>query len=137
MIDKEDEIYDSVYRDIIAQYSDCYVTSTYVNKPPKFPCVSIVQATNQVFRYTQDTTHDEVQALLLFDVNVYSSKVDTAKSEAKAIMNVVDDGFAKLGFVRMMLEPIPNERDASIYRLVSRYRGIIDKNGVVYRYYRR
>lgn len=137
MIDKEDEIFDSVYREIIAEYPNCEIVGTYVNKPTKLPCVSIVQASNQVFRYTQDTSRDEIHALLLFDVNVYSARKDTAKSEAKAIMRIVDGAFAKIGFVRMMLEPIPNERDASIYRLVSRYRGIIDENGVVYRYYRR
>ena len=48
-------------------------------------------------------------------------------------MSVIDSEFARLGFMRIMYNPIPNELDATIYRLVARYRAVVSKDKVIYR----
>jgi hypothetical protein len=41
-------------------------------------------------------------------------------------MKVIDDVMFSMNFKRMALTPVPNMEDASIYRLVARYRVMTD-----------
>lgn len=59
----------------------------------------------------------------MYEVNVFSNKTGYKKSEAKAIMDTIDDQFAALGFTRTMCNPVSNLQDATIYRIVARYLG--------------
>ena len=38
-----------------------------------------------------------------------------------------------LNFTRTMLEPVPNQDDATIYRMLGRYRAVISKEKTIYR----
>ena len=67
------------------------------------------------------------------EVNVYSNKGVNKKTECKNIMGVIDGAMATLGFSRTMLNPIPNMEEATIYRILGRYRAVISKNKFVYR----
>jgi hypothetical protein len=68
-----------------------------------------------------------------YEVNIYSNKSSGKKSECKAIATLIDNEFATLGFSRRMLQPIPNIDDATIYRMVGKYRAVVSKNNEIYR----
>ena len=104
-----------------------------MKSPPSFPCVSLVEADNQSYRQSQTTDSLENHASLLYEVNIYSNKTKGKKAECKAIAAIIDNELARLGFTRSMLNPIPNEEDATIYRMVGRYKAIVSKNNVIYR----
>jgi hypothetical protein len=70
-----------------------------------------------------------------FVCEIYSNKASGKKAECKAIQNIVDDVMGELGITRTLLYPTPNLIDATVYRLTSRYRCIVDKDGRIY--YRR
>ena len=70
----------------------------------------------------------ENAAEVMYSVNVYSNHASRKKDEAKAIASLVDEAFEASGFTRTLKEQIPNEHNASIYRLVMRYEGIVGKD---------
>lgn len=133
MIDIENDIFNTVARDVRAKYPDIYMVGEYVKTPPKFPCVSLVEMDNQSYQRTEDSGSSENHASVMYEVNVYSNKTVGKKSECKAIAALIDEQMLALGFARTMLQPIPNLDDATIYRMVGRYSAIISKNKVVYR----
>ena len=69
----------------------------------------------------------------MYSVNVYTNTVGYKKTEAKDIMETVDEEFTKLGFARTMCNPVSNLQDATIYRIVARYQASVDKNFYIYR----
>jgi hypothetical protein len=70
----------------------------------------------------------------MYTANVYSNKSSGKKSECKSIMAIIDDEMQDMGFVRVGSGPMaaPNA-NASIYRMVARYRATISKDKTTYR----
>lgn len=75
----------------------------------------------------------ENHAQVLYEVNVYSNKTSGKKTECKAIIALIDSKMEALGFTRTLMNPVPNEEDATVYRMVARYRAIVSKNKTIYR----
>lgn len=114
-------------------YPKIYMTGEYVKSPPSFPCVSLIETDNQVYRNTRDSGCIENHAQVLYEVNVYSNKTSGKKTECKAIIALIDSKMEALGFTRTLMNPVPNEEDATVYRMVARYRAIVSKNKTIYR----
>lgn len=133
MIDIETEIFNSISVKVREKYSQIFLTGEYVKSPPSFPCASIVEVDNQIYRNTRTTECIENHAQLLYEVNVYSNKHNGKKSECKEIISFIDSIFGRYGFTRIFLNPVPNEEDATIYRMVARYRAIVSKDKIIYR----
>lgn len=133
MIDIEIELIDRISAKLREQCEEVYVTGEYVKSPPTFPCVSIVEVDNQVYRNGRDSGEIENFAQVAYEINVYSNKKVGRKTECKRIMGIADLEMAKLGFTRTVYTPVQNERDATIYRIVTRYRAVVDKNKTIYR----
>ena len=133
MINVENEIFNIIAKAVRAVYPDIYIIGEYVKSPPKFPCVSLVEMDNSAYTRTQTSSSVENHAELMYELNVYSNKKSGKKSECKAIASLIDDELAALGFSRTMLQPIPNLEDATIYRMVGRYRAVVSKDKNIFR----
>ena len=137
MINIEEEVFgeisDKVYARFGDKYPDLFMTGEYVKSPPSFPCVSIVEMDNAVLRSSLTSTGRENHAVVMYEVNVYSNKKDGSKAECKEIIAYVDELLMELNFYRMMLEPIPNVDDATVYRMLGRYRAVISKDKTIFR----
>ena len=133
MINIESEIFNIVTKALREKYPSIYVVGEYVKSPSKFPCVSIIEEDNSVYNRTQTNGSLENHAELMYEVNIYSNKASGKKSECKDIASLLDNEFATLGFSRTMLQPIPNGDDATIYRMVGRYRGVASKDKRIFR----
>lgn len=133
MIDIESEVFNIVSKATRAKYPKIYMTGEYVKSPPSFPCVSLIETDNQIYRNTRDSGTIENHAQVLYEVNVYSNKTSGKKAECKAIIAFIDTQMEALGFTRTLMNPVPNEEDATIYRMIARYRAIISKNKTIYR----
>lgn len=133
MIDIESEIFNIVAGKVREKYPKIFITGEYVKSPPSFPCASIVEADNQINSSTRTSGCIENHAQLLYEVNVFSNKKSGKKAECKEIISFIDKQLEMLGFTRILLNPIPNEQDATIYRMVGRYRAIVSKEKVIYR----
>lgn len=133
MIDVETEVFSIISTKVRETYTGIFITGEYVKSPPSFPCVSLLEADNAIYRSTRTTDSMENHAELLYEVNIYSNKTKGKKAECKDIASIIDSEFANMGFTRIMLNPIPNEEDATIYRMVGRYKAIVSKNNMIYR----
>lgn len=133
MIDVENEIFSAVSEKVREKYSEVFMTGEYVKSPSSFPCVSIIETDNQAYRNTRTTERIENHAQVVYEVNVYSNKRTGKKTECKEILGLVDKQLEALGFTRTLMTPVPNEGDATIYRMVARYRAVVSKENVIYR----
>ena len=133
MIDIENEIFTIVANAVRTVYPDIYMTGEYVKSPTIFPCVSLVEMDNQAYTKTQSSDSGENHADLMYELDIYSNKKSGKKSECKKIASLIDNEMAALNFSRVMLQPIPNMDDATIYRMKGRYRAVVSKNNEIYR----
>lgn len=133
MIDMENEIFNEVSERVREKYPNIFMTGEYVKSPSSFPCVSLVEADNATFRNSQTTDGRENHAAVMYELNVYSNKTKGKKAECKEIVAFIDEILMGLNFTRLMLEPVPNQDEATIYRMLGRYRAVISKNKTIYR----
>ena len=133
MIDVEKEIFTEVADAIQTEYPDCFVTGEYAPGAPSFPCVSLVEIDNASWEDTMTQEGTDVHAAVTYEVNVYSNKTAGKKAECRQIASFVDNLLLGMNFTRIMLQPIPNVRDATIYRITGRYRALVDANLTLYR----
>jgi hypothetical protein len=125
MIDCENEVYTLIAQALRAEYSAIDIASEYVKSPSAFPHVSVVMMDNSIMEQTIDSGDHEV-AIVMFEINVFSNKAKGKKSECKKIMSIIDGVMTPRNFRRLSMTPVPNMEDASIYRLVARYRAATD-----------
>lgn len=133
MIDIETEIFNEVSAKVQDQYPDIFMTGEYVKTPSSFPCVSLVEVDNATFRNTQTTESKENHVAVMYELNVYSNRTKGKKAECKEIASFIDEILMGLNFTRTMLEPVPNQDNATIYRMLGRYRAVISKEKTIYR----
>jgi hypothetical protein len=133
MIDIESSVFSIVAQAVREKYPKIFMTGEYVMSPSSFPCVSLVEIDNAVYRNSSTNTVEENHAAVTYEVNVYSNKSTGKKAECKAIIGLIDTQLANLGFTRTMLEPIPNMDEATIYRMLGRYRAVVSKEHTIYR----
>lgn len=133
MIDMETEIFNEVSAKVQKQYPDIFMTGEYVKTPPSFPCVSLVEVDNATFRNTQTTESKENHVAVMYELNVYSNRTKGKKAECKEITGFIDELLMGLNFTRTMLEPVPNQDNATIYRMLARYRAVVSKDKILFR----
>ena len=133
MIDIESEVFGVISNAVRSAYPGSYVSGEYVKAPPTFPAVLLVEMDNVVYDKTQTSDNVENHATITYDVEVFSNKTSGKKSECKAIASLIDNELAALGFSRVMLQPIPNMDDATIYRIKGRYRAVASKDNTIFR----
>lgn len=133
MIDIETALFSTMAGVLRGKYSNILVAGEYTDTPARFPAVIISEIDNSVLqRMTTYAPYMENAASVAYEVNVYTNTIGYKKSEAKDIMQTVDEEFAKLGFTRTSCNPIANLQDATIYRMVARYQGVVDKFNRIY-----
>ena len=133
MINIENDVFSRVAQIVRNKYPNIYMSGEYVKSPPSFPAVSLVEMDNSAYSRTQTSSSVENHAELMFEADIYSNKKSGKKSECKAIAELIDNEMAALGFSRIMLQPIPNIDDATIYRMTGRYRAVASKDKKIYR----
>ena len=134
MINVENEVFSTVATALRNEFSGIFVSGEYVSAPSSFPAVTLVEDDNSTYQRSLDSSGQENHAQLMYTVNVYSNKSSGKKSQCKTIMAEIDTQMQGMGFVRLGSSPtgVPNV-DASIYRMVARYRATISKDNVIYR----
>ena len=130
MIDIESQIFTKLYDAIKAVYPNCDVKSELDLEPSKSPAVMIEEINNASNTQTMTTT--ENHAVIDYEINIFSSKASGRKSEARAILSLIDSVMTKWNFQRLMTNPV-SLSDSTRYRLVARYTAVVGTNEVIYR----
>lgn len=131
MIDIESDVYAAVSAALKAEFPGIWTSGEDADLPARFPAVTIVEQDNAV-KQSMRTLTIENAVDVMYEVNVYSNMVGYRKSEAKEIMAVVDREMSQLGLTRTMKNPVSNLQDATIYRIVARYKAAVDKDLWIY-----
>ena len=124
MIDIENDVFNMIADAVADEFPNAYVTGEYADNPASLPAVTVVEGDNSVLELMR-TENIENAASVMYEVNVYSGRVSGKKSEAKAIANLIDEVMTEHGFTRVMKSQVPNLANATIYRIVSRYRAVV------------
>jgi hypothetical protein len=133
MIDVENEVFSRVANKARQEFPGLAMTSEYVRSPSSFPYASLVEQDNSSYTNTETSSCSENHVSVMYEVNVYSNKKAGKKSECKKIMAFIDKEMLTIGFNRIMLQPIPNIDDATVYRMLARYRAVISKDKTFFR----
>ena len=125
MIDIENQIYTPIAKALRNKFSGIIVSGEYINAPPDFPYVSIVEQDNYTTQAHMDSGSVEFSTLM-YEVNVYSNKSVGKKAACREIITFNDNLMYSKNFRRISLSPVPNMENATIYRLVARYKAETD-----------
>ena len=126
MIDVENQIYTPIAEALREAFPGIDTSGEYVKAPSAFPHVSIVEQDNYPTLTHLSTSDSEEYSTIMYEVNVYSNKASGKKAQCRSIMKVIDDLMYRRNFTRISLSPVPNLENATIYRLVARYRAETD-----------
>ena len=141
MIDIESKVFDTVYNAVHAAFPKARIDSGFVETSAVFPAVTVTETNNVPVQRMNTDENSENYTRLYYEVNVYSDRRDTAKSEAKAIAKVCDQAMKSLKFYRTVMRQLPNQ-DRTIFRLYARYEVIVREEdigdgNIRYQFYRR
>ena len=140
MVDIASKVFDTVYTAVSTAYPSARIDAGYVELPATFPAVTVMETNSVPVRRMNTDENSEFCTRLYYEVNIYSNKQDTARSEAREIAKTVDAAMKTLKFYRTMMHELPAQ-DRTITRLYLRYevivREIVNGNDIVYQFYRR
>ena len=122
MIDKEDELFAVIAKELRKKFDGIYIIGKQLSsEPPRFPAVSIIQENNIV--NTRYSTFDEMEnvAHITQYIEIYSNDREQKEEICKSISIVIDDVLKTHGYCRMLNQPMVNADD-SIARRVMRYK---------------
>ena len=126
MIDPENEVYTRIATMLRDKFPGINIASEYGASPSAFPHVSITQSDSYPVSGRQDSSLQENLIAAMFEINVYSTKANSRKTECKNIMTAINDLLYSMNFRRLSMVPVPNMEDAAIYRITARYRVVTD-----------
>lgn len=126
MKDVEFEVYTELYNLLRAYNPEINVSSDYSRSESEFPYVSIRQVDAPLIAERQDSGTRANFWRVTFTVEIYSNRLGVKRQECKEIAGVIDDWMIAHNFDRLVLSPMENLNDASIYRMVGRYQAATD-----------
>lgn len=129
MIDVEADVFDRVYTSVAPLVPEGCFKSVYVPNPPKFPFATLMEMDNLTDQANRSSAMDEDYAIITYEANVYAMD----KFECRDVMNALDNGMVRLGFMRLSMQHIPNLADNTIFRYTARYQAVTNAAKVIYR----
>ena len=131
MIDKSNEIFNAVATDLRSLYSGIKVVGEYVAAPTVFPTVTLDEIQNIPTHL--DSGSENKYADVLYRVQVFSNSPEGKRAQARSIYGAVDAKMQALGLLAVSFSTTPAIYNSEIYSITATYRGVIDRNGVIYR----
>lgn len=126
MIDIENLVFDTVYNAMHTQFPDVNITAGYDEQNAIFPTVIIRETNNQPYRDSATDECSENHARVTFEIEVFSDKADTGRSECKELLEYADSVMQTMKFRRIHLNR-PLNIDRTVWRQYARYEVIVGK----------
>ena len=131
MIEKSNEIFNAVATDLRSLYEGIKVVGEYVASPTVFPTVTLDEIQNIPTHL--DSSAENKYAEVLYRVQVFSNSPNGKRTQARGIYGVVDAKLQALGLLAVSYSTTPAIYNSEIYSITATYRGVMDRNGVIYR----
>lgn len=131
MIDYSNEIFDAVATDLRSTYEGIKVVGEYVTSPTSFPTVTLDEVQNVPVH--KDSGTENKYAEVVYRVQVFSNFKYGKRVHARGIYNTVDKKLQGLGLYAVSYTTTPAIYNSEVYCITATYRGVIDRDGVIYR----
>ena len=128
MIDIENLVFDTVYNGLTSALSTMTldITNGYDEEKAEYPTVVIRETGNIPYRASATDESVENHARVTYEIEVYSNKKDTGRTECKTILNAADTIMQSMKF-RRIHKNRPININRTIYRQYARYEAIVEK----------
>ena len=133
MIDIEVDFLNELARLVLADYPEAYISNEYTPVPGSFPALFVLESSNVLANRLQTSSDEEEGASLTYTIEVAHPSAKDGKATCKAILGTIDDRMRMRNMTRTMCEPVKNAENPSIYRMIARYTGIVDRFGTHFR----
>lgn len=133
MIDKANEIFNTVATPVREAHANVTVIGEYIRRPSVFPAVTLDETQNVTVGNLKDSSGEEKYCGITYRLQVFSNKQNGKKAEARAIFATADSVMLGLGFRRVTYTTTPEIYESTIYSITATYEAIIDVNGVIYK----
>ena len=128
MIDIENLVFNTVFNAVSLVREDAHIGKGYVQTLSEFPYIAVHEVDNAPYQSTDTDDSAENYTRVIYQVDVYSDKAGTARSECKELIALVDGIMQSMKFRRQRLnEPVNIER--TVFHQYARYSAIV-KAGV-------
>lgn len=117
------EVYTKVFRELRERYPSLTIFDETVLAPSVFPCVCLEETDNFVYTPLISGSNTENATEVVYEVNIYSNKINSKKVECKELFNAVDEILTEIGLVRKLKRFVPLD-DTTKARLFGRYTAI-------------
>ena len=126
MIDVESLVFDTVYNGVTSVYPDMNVSKGFIEETATYPCIVVRETGNLPVQRMNTDDCAENYTRLTYQIDIYSDKAGTARSECRELLKLVDGIMQSMKFRRThMNEPLNIKR--SLFRQYARYTVIVDK----------
>lgn len=125
MIDVENLVFDTVFNGVQTVRNDVTVNKGFIEEMAKFPCVVVHEIGNVPVEDTNTDPCAENYTRLTYQIEVYSDKTGTARSECKELLKLVDSIMQGMKFRRTYTSEQFNV-NRTIFRQYARYTVIVD-----------
>lgn len=143
MIDIESKIVDTIFNAVKAPnaFPNADVTTGYDEKTAVFPCVVVYETNNAPYARSATDDCSENHTRLTYEVSIYTNSLDSAKTDGKSILEIVDTALKSLKF-RRIHKNRPLNINRTVFRQYGRWEVIVGKpisdgDNTVYQMYRR
>lgn len=130
MIDFSNEIFNAVATDLRSAYSGIKVVGEYVASPTHFPTVTIDETSNVPTHL--DSGVQNKYAEVQYRVQVFCNGTGK-RAKAREIYGTVAKQLSFLGLVGATYTTTPAIYNSEVYCITGTFRGVIDRDGVIYR----
>ena len=130
MIDFSNEIFNAVATDLRSAYEGIKVVGEYVASPTVFPTVTIDEIQN--IPTSLDSSEQPKYASVVYRVQIFCNG-SGKRAKAREIYGTVAQRLSSLGLVGITYTTTPAVYNSEVYCITGTFRGVIDRNGMIYR----
>ena len=130
MIDFSNEIFNAVATDLRSTYAGIKVVGEYVASPSLFPTVTIDETSNVPTHL--DSSAQSKYAEVQYRVQVFCNGTGK-RVKAREIYGTVAQRLSLMGLVAVTYTTTPAIYNSEVYCITGTFRGVIDRDGVIYR----
>ena len=130
MIDYSNEIFSAVATDLRSAYKGIKVVGEYVASPTAFPTVTIDEIQN--IPTHMDSSDQPKYAEVVYRIQVFCNG-SGKRAKAREIYGAVAKQLSIMGLVGVTYTTTPAIYNSEVYCITGTFRGVIDRDGVIYR----
>lgn len=130
MIDYSIDVFNAVATELRSQHKGIKVVGEYVASPTEFPTVTIDETSNVPAHL--DSASIPKYADVVYRVQIFCNGKGK-RAAARAIYGTVAQCLSRLGLIGVTYTTTPAIYNSEVYCITGTFRGVVDKEGVIYR----